>query len=154
MSKRSNYTLLSLFVFILIIIFIIILIIFSSRDGDKKNQKKVTDHLSIYSSQAEKICKDLNKSLDLYKNNSYEKASKLVEDSYWNIYDNILEIQYRSYATPSQIFQIEENFHELSKNMKIPYSTKQFDANKSKVLSLCKEMRFESKLLNKSLGGK
>ena len=49
----------------------------------------------------------LNQTLGLYQNKEIKKAYETAENAYWNVYDNVLEIKYRSYATPAYIFSVE-----------------------------------------------
>ena len=130
--------------------FFIIIILKNKNNG--KLQINNEKNISIYTIQSNKICKNLDKAIKYYKKKNYDKAYNLVDDSYWNIYDNILEIKYRSYATPAKIFTVEKMFHSLAENMKKPISKDQLESNITDSIKLCNETKNESKILIKNSG--
>ena len=123
------------------LIFIIILIIYAARmPNAPKGKGKPEQHKSLYQQQADKICLMLNQAVQHYKAGNIKKAYTVSENAYWNVYDNILEIKYRPYATPATIFTVEGEFHATSDLMKKPLTSQNLDAVNKKVKALCAEV--------------
>lgn len=107
---------------------------------------------NLYTDQARIICQRLQQALQSYQHGKGQVAYQQVEDSYWNVYDNILEIKYRSYATPALIFSVENNFHDLSHAMQQiaePPTAVQSKQVKQQVFALCHEVQKESLILTR-----
>lgn len=138
--------------FLLVFLMLLVLaVLWISHQQTSSHKPSATKQLtSIYSKQANLICKQLNQAQAHYEQGHAKKAHQLAEDAYWNIYDNILEIKYRSYATPATIFSVEQSFHQLSDLFEKPYSAEQIIMIKQSVTSICKNMHQQAKLLNHS----
>ena len=103
---------------------------------------------SVYMQQAHTICKQLTLADHLYTSHQPKKAFSTVENAYWNIYDNILEIQERSYQSPAFIFEVEQQFHHMSHLVQQPRTQHQDTIVLSASQSLCHEVIHEAQSLN------
>jgi len=92
----------------------------------------------------------LEKSIQLYQSKQVKQASHLSDSAYWDVYDNILEIKYRSYVTPRYIFNVENKFHQLSASITQPITTKKIALSQKKANLLCIEVNKEAKFLQKN----
>lgn len=135
-------------IFIGIAVILIILLALGFWHSSKNNMK-ITGSENLYQKQADKICMMLNQALSLYQKKAIKKAYETAENAYWNVYDNVLEIKYRSYATPAYIFSVESEFHATSTLMTAPVTDKKIQAIKTKVKWLCAEVNKEAAYLNK-----
>ena len=111
----------------------------------RSDQSERKEHLSFFDHQALLVCHKLHDSEQLYHASHFKEASQVAEAAYWNIYDNVLEIKYRSYATPGKIFSVENSFHQLSSDESHAGSANNI-ANE--VQSICQEVKKESAILN------
>lgn len=113
----------------------------------KTNNKKGST-TNIFSSQAQSVCFMLDKADKLYKSKKYKRAFTVAEASYWDNYDNFLEIKYRPYATPAEIFSVENEFHDLSDKIdKEKEKTQNIHIMAEK---LCREIKNQAKILAKN----
>ncbi|WP_119328787.1 hypothetical protein [Cysteiniphilum halobium] len=110
----------------------------------KSSQKSA---VNFYQKQADKICTLLEKSVKLYESQQIKEASKLSDNTYWQIYDNVLEIKYRPYVSPQYIFSVESKFHDLTESMTSPVTPKKIKLIRKKAESLCAEVNKEAKEL-------
>lgn len=130
-----------LLISVIALIFIIVLIIYAAHMPNTSKEKgEPEQHKSLYQQQADKICLMLNQAVQYYKSRDLKKAYTVSENAYWNVYDNILEIKYRPYATPATIFSVEGEFHATSDLMKKPVTSQNLDAVNKKVKALCAEV--------------
>lgn len=141
MTKKS-------LIFISIAVILIILLVLGVWHSSK-NIMKVTSSENLYQKQADKVCTMLHQALSLYQNKAIQKAYETAENAYWNVYDNVLEIKYRSYATPAYIFSVESEFHAISALITAPVTNKKVQAIKTKIKGLCAEVNKEAEYLNK-----
>ena len=137
----------SLLIIVLAILLIGLLLLGILRSGTHTN--KTTTEVNLYQKQANKICKMLDDAFTLYKNKQSKKAYTLAESAYWDVYDNVLEIKYRSYATPAYIFGVEGKFHAASTALAAPISAKNTAAITTQIKALCTEVNAEVAYLNK-----
>lgn len=137
---------------IVISIFIIAtaIILILPPQNKKSTSTSVKNNGSLYDQQANKICSMLTKASELYKTKKYEEAAKTSDSAYWDVYDNIMEIKYRSFASPSDIFEVENKFHAYTDKLRIPYTPQ----NMSQIIRhknmICDEMQKEAQILNKN----
>lgn len=136
------------FIFIAIAVVLIILLALGVWHTNR-NSPKMTGAENLYQKQADKICAMLHQALTFYQNKEIKKAYNTAENAYWNVYDNVLEIKYRSYATPAYIFSVESEFHAISALMTAPVTDKKIQAIQKKNKALCAEVNKEAKYLNK-----
>lgn len=136
------WCLLAIFLLLLIVFFVI-------RPGHLNNQPS-TSSVNLYQQQANKICQMLDRARVLYQNNHAKEAYDLAENSYWNVYDNILEIKYRSYATPAYIFAVENAFHQVSTLMTQPLTPANTKEITKRNKALCAEVNKEAHYLIQS----
>ncbi|WP_440682345.1 hypothetical protein [Cysteiniphilum halobium] len=115
-----------------------------STSKSKSSQKSA---VNFYQKQADKICTLLEKSVKLYESQQIKEASKLSDNTYWQIYDNVLEIKYRPYVSPQYIFSVESKFHDLTESMTSPVTPKKIKLIRKKAESLCAEVNKEAKEL-------
>ncbi|MED7789438.1 hypothetical protein [Francisella sp. 19X1-34] len=136
---------------IIIIIAIIVIVLGALSTTTKKSDHSIVNKSSksLYDRQAEKICSMLEQASELYKNNNSAKAVKVSDSAYWDVYDNIMEIKYRSYTSPADIFSIENSFHGYSDMLKQPVSKAQLARINKARANICKELDKEAKILNK-----
>jgi hypothetical protein len=113
----------------------------------KTTQATAIKH-SLYQKQSAKICGMLTSAVDLYTKTQHKKAYDLAESAYWDVYDNILEIKYRSYGTPQEIFSVENNFHAFSKSLKIANSDAHLKKINSAKTDLCKTIKKQADILD------
>ncbi len=141
MAKKS-------FIFIGIAVVLLILLALGVWRSNQ-NSPKTKSTTNLYQKQADKICSMLHQALMLYQNKNIKKAYNIAENAYWNVYDNVLEIKYRSYATPAYIFSVESEFHAISTLMTAPVTHKKIQAIQKKSKALCAEVNKEAKYLSK-----
>ncbi|WP_150466278.1 hypothetical protein [Francisella sp. SYW-9] len=136
---------------IIIILAIIVIVLGSLNTTTKKSDSSTVGSTSksLYDRQVEKICSMLEQAGVLYQNNNSAKAVKVSDSAYWDVYDNIMEIKYRSYTSPADIFSIENSFHGYSDMLKQPVSKNQLAKINKARLDICKELNKEAKILNK-----
>lgn len=139
MSLKRNKSL--ALIIIIALACVIMLLAYGAHMSDAlRGSKKVDSHASLYQKQADKICLMLDQAMQYYKKGNTEKAYSLSEDAYWNVYDNILEIKYRPYATPAHIFSVESQFHAISDLMHKPITSKNLKVLNKKITTLCSEV--------------
>ena len=112
-----------------------ILLFFIKGLSGSVSNKKTSE--TIYTRQASQICMDLNRAHSLFKQGKNREAYQLSQQAYWQKYDNLIEIKYRSYGTPQEIFETENSFHEISQLI----ATKNMGKSrqiKRKINNLCK----------------
>ena len=122
-----------------------------------KLRSKTRSSSSIFTDQANIITSKLFCALEGYKGGHGESAHDIVEDAYWNTYDNILEIKYRSFVSPAKIFSVENEFHTLSHQMSLAskntgrsgVNVRDYDKARVMTLALVREVNNESTLLTK-----
>ncbi|QIW10023.1 hypothetical protein [Francisella sp. LA112445] len=134
---------------IIIILAIVVIVLGALNTTTKKSDSTVISKRSLYDRQTEKICSMLQQASALYQNNNSIKAVKVSDSAYWDVYDNIMEIKYRSYTSPADIFSIENSFHGYSDMLKQPASKNQLVKINKARLDICKELSKEAKILNK-----
>ena len=137
----------TLLVIVLAILLIGLLLLGILRSGTHTN--KMATEVNLYQKQADKICKMLDNAFTLYKGKQSKKAYDLAESAYWDVYDNVLEIKYRSYATPAYIFGVEGKFHAASTLMTVPITAKNTADISTQIKALCTEVNAEAAYLNK-----
>ncbi|MED7820098.1 MULTISPECIES: hypothetical protein [unclassified Francisella] len=141
-----------IFPIVLIILLAIIVVVVgvvsstNKQSSSSNSQKKLSK--SLYDKQAKKICLMLKQASVRYKDNNSVEAVKISDSAYWDVYDNIMEIKYRSYTSPSDIFSIENSFHGYSDMLQKPFSSEQFKKINKVREEICKEMHKEAKILN------
>lgn len=135
---------------LIILLAIIVIAIGVISSTNKKSSIVGNQHISqsLYDKQAVKICTMLKQASVLYQNGNSNKAVKISDSAYWDVYDNIMEIKYRSYTSPSDIFSIENSFHGYSDMLQKPFSSEQFKKINKAREEICKEMHKEAKILN------
>lgn len=101
--------------------------------------------VNLYYAQADKVCSMLKQSVALYQTNKLTQAHALAEGAYWDVYDNILEIKYRPYVSPGDLFGVEEQFHQFS-NLILQTDSNVQQVNKS-MQTLCDEVNKQAKFL-------
>ena len=112
----------------------------------------ISNSNSIYSQKAKQICNMMEQSYELINKGEIQKAHDIASSSYWDVYDAVIEIQYRSYASPSQLFEVEQQFHSLAALIEKPMNDNKKAQIKKKMDGICKEVNEEAALLNKELG--
>ena len=115
-------------------------------EGGKPNSN------SIYSQKAKQICNMMEQSYELINKGEIQKAHDIASSAYWDVYDAVIEIKYRSYASPSQLFEVEQQFHSLAALIEKPMNDNKKAQIKKKMDGICKEVNKEAALLNKELG--
>ncbi|MCL9781845.1 hypothetical protein M9194_10440 [Vibrio sp. S4M6] len=112
---------------------------------------KVNDNDSIYTQKAKQICNMMDQSYALLENGKVKEAKSIASSAYWDVYDGVIEIKYRSYASPAQIYDVEQKFHTLANLIEPPVSKQEEQKIKSKMDDVCNEVIREANLLNKEL---
>ena len=107
---------------------------------------------SIYSQKAKQICNMMEQSYELLNKGDIQKSHDIASSAYWDVYDAVIEIKYRSYASPSQLFEVEQQFHSLAALIEKPMNDDKKAQIKNKMDGICKEVNEEAALLNKELG--
>ena len=107
---------------------------------------------SIYSQKAKQICNMMEQSYELLNKGEIQKSHDIASSAYWDVYDAVIEIKYRSYASPSQLFEVEQQFHSLAALIEKPMNDDKKAEIKKKMDGICKEVNEEAALLNKELG--
>lgn len=130
-----------------VIIIAVAIIILIPQDG---NNNKIQNKGSLYDQQAHKICTMLTTASNLYKAKKYEEAAKTSDSAYWDVYDNIMEIKYRSFASPGDIFEVENKFHSYTSKLRSPYTSQSMSQIIKHRDILCNEMYKEAKILNQN----
>ncbi|MGF1742278.1 hypothetical protein L4C34_14555 [Vibrio profundum] len=155
----------SLFFVVLIVIFISAsLYIFKTNDQAVSNsQPQSTDKHSsglpphstdsIYTQKAKQICNMMVQSYALLGKGKVEDAQSMSSNAYWDIYDGVIEIKYRSYASPSEIYDVEQKFHTLTNLITNPMTQEKEVRIKKKMDDVCSEVMREADLLNTELNG-
>ena len=115
-------------------------------EGGKSNSN------SIYSQKAKQICNMMEQSYELLNKGDIQKSHDIASSAYWDVYDAVIEIKYRSYASPSQLFEVEQQFHSLAALIEKPMNDNKTAQIKKKMDGICKEVNKEAALLNKELG--
>lgn len=122
----------------------------TSSDNSTVDATK-SDSKSIYSQKAKQICNMMEQSYDLLNKGEIQKAHDIASSAYWDVYDAVIEIKYRSYASPSQLFEVEQQFHSLAALIAKPMDDTKKAQIKKKMDGICKEVNKEAVLLNKEL---
>lgn len=138
MSKK--FTVIILFVVISILAVWWIVIAMKSVSAPSASVATV----GLYQKQANKICKMLDDATTLYQGGKIDKAKKIASNAYWQVYDDILEIKYRSQVSPSRIFAIENTFHAIPKMMTKPVTNTKVSQIAAHAKQLCQEVNKEA----------
>lgn len=93
----------------------------------------------------------MDQSYALLENGKVKEAKSIASSAYWDVYDGVIEIKYRSYASPAQIYDVEQKFHTLANLIEPPVSKQKEQTIKSKMDDVCNEVIREANLLNKEL---
>ena len=120
------------------------------KDKNRHSQKTLRQTVSLYQAQARKICNMLYSSIKAYKAGNYDKAFTTSNSAYWDVYDNILEIKFRPDATPAKIFSVEDQFHDLSAQLKSKKNLVHLKDINKKANKLCKEVTSESNYITEN----
>ena len=136
----------SIFLLLLIAATILCMVIASHI---QPNLKDKPSNMSLYQSQAKKICTMLDNSYAILKKGQPKQAYTISENAYWDVYDNILEIKYRPDATPAYIFGVEGQFHELSAQIKLNNPNQLPDIH-HRIKNLCLEVNKEANYITKN----
>ena len=134
----------------IIVILVLLAFYYESKPSANNNISKTAD-VSLYSSQSEKICKMLNSALSKYKLGNSDLAYSLADSAYWDVYDNLLEIKYRSFGTPAEIFATENKFHSISSAMQTKFTGDRYNASKNNIQQLCSIIKKQAAVLNKNI---
>ncbi|ODN43943.1 hypothetical protein [Piscirickettsia litoralis] len=102
---------------------------------------------TLYYDQANKVCQMLDKSVKLYQEKKIKEAYNISESAYWDVYDSIMEIKYRPYVSPAEIFRIEDDFHNLSLLITPPPTPQKIAKLRTAVKNMCDEVQKEAKYL-------
>jgi len=133
---------------VIVVIFLAALLAIGILHPKAKHGKAITE-VNLYQKQADTICAMLNNAFKLYQHGHPKKAYGLAENTYWEVYDNVLEIKYRAYVTPAYIFAVEGKFHEVSASMNKPVTAKHSTVILQQIKALCTEVNTEANYLIK-----
>lgn len=146
MSKKIGFFLLISIIFIASFA----LLIKGKKSKPSASHSMIVIKTSLFQQQVQKICGMLNNAEILYSKSKFKQAHALSETAYWDVYDNILEIKYRSYGTPAEIFAVENQFHNYSSMLKAPLSIEKQKRITLARVSICKTIKKQADILDKN----
>ena len=134
-----------------LIVLLVLLGVFYESNSSAATNSHIKAGVSLYTSQSNKICAMLNSALSKYQSGDSDAASSIASSAYWDVYDNLLEIKYRSFGTPAEIFSTENKFHSISSELQTKFTNDRYNSSKNNIQQLCSIIKKQAAVLNKNI---